>query len=54
MSRSIVERSHYNTSVHALNIDFDELAARDPDWATISKCAKEARWLDFQDPKVVR
>ena len=46
--------SQYETPLHALNVDFDDLAKNDPEWAAISKSAKEAKWLDFQDPKVVR
>lgn len=46
--------SHQDKSEYALNVDFDELAKDDPEWAAISKSAKDAKWLDFKDPKVVR
>jgi 23S rRNA (adenine1618-N6)-methyltransferase len=38
---------------YAQDVDFDDLAARDPEWAAICKTSKAIRWLDFQDPKIV-
>ncbi|KAK4955776.1 hypothetical protein LTR10_006715 [Elasticomyces elasticus] len=43
------ERTYYDGDV-----DFDKLAASDPDFATICQISKSKRWLDFQDPKVVQ
>lgn len=38
---------------YAQDVDFSELAKRDPDWAAISRTGKETKWLDFQDPKIL-
>lgn len=46
--------SNLDVPLHALNVDFDDLAEHDPEWAAISKSAKDAKWLDFKDPRVVR
>ncbi|RMX75906.1 hypothetical protein D0869_11201 [Hortaea werneckii] len=35
------------------DVDFDVLAAKDPEFAAICKVSKNKRWVDFQDPKVV-
>ena len=35
------------------DVDFDELAEKDPDWAAVCKSAKQTKWIGFQDPKVV-
>ncbi|TKA73714.1 hypothetical protein B0A55_05480 [Friedmanniomyces simplex] len=43
------ERSYYDGDV-----DFDELAAKDADFAAICKVSKDKRWVDFQDPNVHR
>ncbi|KAK5700746.1 hypothetical protein LTR97_005263 [Elasticomyces elasticus] len=43
------ERTYYDGDV-----DFDKLAASDPDFAAICQISKSKRWLDFQDPKVVQ
>lgn len=42
-------RSYYDGDV-----DFDVLAAKDPDFAALCKVAKDKRWVDFQNPKVVQ
>lgn len=42
-------RSYYEGDV-----DFDTLAAKDSDFASICKISKDKRWIDFQDPKVVQ
>lgn len=54
MSDSSSRQPNHDVPLHALNVDFDDLAKCDPEWAAISKSAKEAKWLDFQDSKVVR
>lgn len=54
MSHSSTQQSNQDRPLHALDVDFDDLAEHDPEWAVISKTAKEAKWLDFQDPKVIR
>ncbi|RMY69489.1 hypothetical protein D0863_06422 [Hortaea werneckii] len=36
------------------DVDFDVLAAKDPEFAAICKVSKHKRWVDFQDPKVVK
>lgn len=36
------------------DVDFDVLAAHDSDFAAICKVSKHKRWIDFQDPKVVK
>lgn len=36
------------------DVDFDVLAAKDPEFAAICKVSKNKRWVDFQDPKVVK
>ena len=45
--------SDQNRQYYAQDVDFEDLASRDPEWAAICKTAKEARWIDFQDPKTV-
>lgn len=35
------------------DVDFDDLAKHDEDWAAISKRAKAESKIDFQDPDVV-
>ena len=54
MSRGAKRHSNHDRPLHALDVDFDDLAQHAPEWAAISQSAKEAKWLDFQDPKVVR
>lgn len=36
------------------DVDFDVLAAKDPEFAAICKVSKNKRWVDFQNPKVVK
>ncbi|RMX97625.1 hypothetical protein D0868_10545 [Hortaea werneckii] len=36
------------------DVDFDVLAAKDHEFAAICKVSKNKRWVDFQDPKVVK
>ena len=38
---------------YAQDVDFDDLARRDPEWAVICKTAKASKWIDFHDPKIV-
>jgi 23S rRNA (adenine1618-N6)-methyltransferase len=38
---------------YAQDVDFDDLAERDPDWVAICKATKESKWIDFQDPRVL-
>ncbi len=38
---------------YAQDVDFEDLAKRDPDWAAICKTSKQTKWIDFQDPKIL-
>jgi 23S rRNA (adenine1618-N6)-methyltransferase len=38
---------------YAQDVDFDDLASRDPEWAAICEAAKESNQLNFRDPKIV-
>ncbi|KAK5175513.1 uncharacterized protein LTR77_000652 [Saxophila tyrrhenica] len=38
---------------YAQDVDFDDLAKRNPDWAAVCETARKSKWIDFQDPKVV-
>ena len=53
MSKSSILHQQQQISYYAQDVDFDDLANRDADWASISKAAKASKWVDFQDPKVV-
>ncbi|GIZ37250.1 hypothetical protein CKM354_000070400 [Cercospora kikuchii] len=39
---------------YSRDVDFNELAKHDDDFAAISKAAKRDGWIDFHDPKVVQ
>ena len=53
MSQSNSSNQHRQIPYYAQDVDFDDLANRDPEWAAVCKAAKESRWLDFKDPKIV-
>jgi hypothetical protein len=52
-SQSVKAGRDEQRGYYAQDVDFDDLAKRDPDWAAICKQGKETKWIDFQDPKVV-
>ena len=47
-SISIKQKGYY-----AQDVDFDDLAQRNPEWAAICRTGKNTKWLDFKDPKIV-
>ena len=53
MSQPPSPAPYHQKPYYAQDVDFDDLAARDPEWAAICKTSKATRWLDFQDPAIV-
>jgi hypothetical protein len=39
---------------YAKDVDFDQLAKNDPDFAAIAQPAKQKGFINFKDPKVVQ
>ncbi|RMZ21018.1 hypothetical protein D0859_14970 [Hortaea werneckii] len=53
-SSAITAESNGGRDYYEGDVDFDVLAAKDPEFAAICKTSKNKRWVDFQDPKVVK
>ncbi|KAK3708033.1 hypothetical protein LTR37_011726 [Vermiconidia calcicola] len=53
MSLPALSKDHRDIPYYAQDIDFDDLANRDDDWAAITKTGKETKWIDFQDPQIL-
>ena len=53
MSQSSSSELYRQKPYYAQDVDFDDLASRDPEWAAICKTSKASQWLDFKDPKIV-
>ncbi|KAI7335341.1 hypothetical protein KC315_g3289 [Hortaea werneckii] len=53
-SSAITAESNGGRDYYEGDVDFDVLAAKDPEFAAICKISKNKRWVDFQNPKVVK
>ena len=53
MSEPTASNAYRQIPYYTQDVDFDDLAKRDPEWADICKSAKQSKWIDFQDPNIV-
>ncbi|KAK4553783.1 hypothetical protein LTR86_009281 [Recurvomyces mirabilis] len=54
MPSTTANRDNSTRSYYQGDVDFDVLAAQDPDFAALCQRSKNKRWIDFQDPEVVQ